>query len=221
MDEKEAKAARKIAEVIHRIMMNNATVNSALDLPNIFPDFKKQVFESHISGESAAVKVLSHVTVGGLKEETLGGIAKVLAEQAAINAETVISAAVVVLAHSTVDGAFTAAYIGERIVRFRYKDKKLLRPVYMECSLEEFVDRWGQHTLERYQNAVRSFGLFAPRALAKTSAAIFAILGQQRRPRPKPRRWAHSIMQDFGRDPLLDATGKRMKWVRRVGAEAI
>jgi hypothetical protein len=109
MDDKVAKAGRKIAEVVHRILMSNATVNSALDLPNVFPDFKKQVFESHISGRSAAVEVLSQVTVGGLKEEMLSGIAKVLADQAAINAETVISAAVVVLAHSTVDGAFTAA----------------------------------------------------------------------------------------------------------------
>jgi hypothetical protein len=33
------------------------------------------------------------------------------------------------------------------------------------------LDRWAQHILERYQHAVRSFGLFAPRALAKTSAA--------------------------------------------------
>jgi Putative transposase len=76
-------------------------------------------------------------------------------------------------------------WIGERIVRFWYKDKKLRRRIYVQCSPEEFV--------ERCQHAVRSFGLFAPRTLRQTSAAIFAFLGQERRPRPKPRSWALSI----------------------------
>jgi len=111
-------------------------------------------------------------------------------------------------------------WIGERTVRFWTKDKKLRRRVEVQCSLEEFIDRWAQHIPERYQHAVRNFGLFAPRALRQTSAAIFAILGQERRPRPKPRRWAESIKRDFGRDPLLDQTGKRMKWERRLAPRA-
>ena len=107
-------------------------------------------------------------------------------------------------------------YIGKQTVRFWYKDKKLRRRVYVQCSLEEFIDRWAQHIPERYQHAVRSFGLFGPRVLSQTSAAIFVILGQERRPRPKPRRWADSLKRDFGHDPLVDETGKRMKWVRRI-----
>ena len=51
------------------------------------------------------------------------------------------------------------------------------RKVRVQCSLEEFVDRWVQHIPERYQHAPRSFGLFAPRAVAQTSAGIFVILG--------------------------------------------
>lgn len=111
-------------------------------------------------------------------------------------------------------------WIGERTVRFWYKDKKLRRSVYVHCSLEEFIDRWTQHIPERYQHAVRSFGLFAPRALAQTSAAIFVILRQKRRPHPKPRPWAESIERDFGYSPLLDNTGKRMKWARRLAPKA-
>jgi Putative transposase len=57
-------------------------------------------------------------------------------------------------------------WIGNQTVRFWYKDKKLRRRAEVQCSLEEFVDRWTQHIPERYQHAVRSFGLFAPRALA-------------------------------------------------------
>jgi hypothetical protein len=111
-------------------------------------------------------------------------------------------------------------HIGMRTVIFWYKDKKLRRKAYEQCSLEEFIDRWAQHIPERYQHAARNFGLFAPRTLALTSAAIFAILRQERRSRPKPRPWPESIKRDFGHDPLLDHTGKRMKWVRRLAPKA-
>jgi Putative transposase/Transposase zinc-binding domain len=109
--------------------------------------------------------------------------------------------------------------VGERTVTFWFKDKKLRSRVYVQCSLEEFIDRWAQHIPERYQHAIRNFGLFAPRALSETSAAIFAILGQERRPRPKPRTWAYSLKRDFGHDPLLDEAGKTMQWVRRLPPE--
>ena len=106
--------------------------------------------------------------------------------------------------------------IGERTIRFWYKDKKLRRRVELQLSTKEFVDRWAQHVPEFYHHAVRSFGLFAPRSVGQTGATVFAILGQERRSRPKPRRWADSIIRDFGHDPLLDHTGKKMKWLRRI-----
>ena len=107
-------------------------------------------------------------------------------------------------------------YVGERTVSFWYKDKKLRRKVYVQCSPEEFVERWSQHIPERYRHAVRHFGLFAPRSVRETHDAIFAVLGQKRSRRPKPRPWAESIKRDFGRDPLLDSKGERMTWVRRI-----
>jgi hypothetical protein len=113
------------------------------------------------------------------------------------------------------------AFVGNRSVRFWYNDKKLRRRVEIECSLEEFIDRWAQHIPERCQHAVRSFGLFAPRSLGQTSAALFLILGEKPRPRPKPRPWADSIKRDFGRDPLLHPMGQRMKWVRRLAPQAL
>ena len=107
-------------------------------------------------------------------------------------------------------------WIDERTVRFWYKDKKLGRRLEVQCSPQEFVDHWAQHIPDRYQHAVRSFGLFAPRTLRHTSIAVFALLGQVRRPRPKPLPWAYSIRRDFGWDPLLDQRGQRMKWMRRL-----
>ena len=106
--------------------------------------------------------------------------------------------------------------ITDRTVTFWYKDKKLRRKVEMQCSLEEFVERWAQHIPERYRHSVRSFGLFAPRAIHQTTNAIFAVFGQKRRTRPRPLSWAWLIRHTFKRDPLLDRFGVRMKWVRRI-----
>ena len=80
-------------------------------------------------------------------------------------------------------------HVGAGIVRFLYKDKKLRRKVYVECSPEEFIERWSHHIPDRYRHAVRSFGSFAPRVIPQTTDAVFAILGQKRRTRPKPRRY--------------------------------
>jgi len=106
-------------------------------------------------------------------------------------------------------------HIGEERVTFWAKDKRLGSRVNVQCLLTDFVDRLARHIPERYQHAVRSFGLFAPRKLRKTSAAIFISLGQIQRPRPKRVPWRVSIQRDFGWDPLLDRTGQRMRWVGR------
>jgi Putative transposase len=110
--------------------------------------------------------------------------------------------------------------ITDRTVAFWYKDKKLRRKVEVRCSPEEFVERWAQHIPERYTHAVRSFGLFAPREQHLTTHAIFAMFGQNRRPRPKPLSWAWLIKHTFGRDPLQDRVGNSMRFVRRFVAEA-
>jgi Putative transposase/Transposase zinc-binding domain len=110
-------------------------------------------------------------------------------------------------------------YIGERSIDFWTFDKKLKRRVNVVCSPEAFIGRWSRHIPERYDHSVRYFGLFAPRSLRQTSATLFTIIGQSKRPRPKARRWADSIKGDFGIDPLLDKRGKRMKWVRRLAPQ--
>ena len=45
--------------------------------------------------------------------------------------------------------------LGEQTVRFWYKGKKLRRRAEVQCSLEEFIERWIQHIPEHYQHAVR------------------------------------------------------------------
>lgn len=113
------------------------------------------------------------------------------------------------------------ALITEETVTFWYKDKRLRRKVEVQCSKEEFVERWAQHILDRYRHSVRSFGLFAPRTISQATNAIFAIFGQKRRPRPKSLSWAWLMKHTFKRDPLLDRSGNRMKWVRRIPPKSV
>lgn len=107
-------------------------------------------------------------------------------------------------------------YIGKRNVTFWAKDKKLKRLVYIRRSLTDFVDNWAQHIPKSYQHSVRYFGLLAPRVVSQASALILVSIGQKRKTRPKPLLWADSLRQTFKRDPLLDKTGQRMHWVRRI-----
>jgi Putative transposase len=109
--------------------------------------------------------------------------------------------------------------IGQGNVAFWAKDKISKRLVLIRCSLGEFIDRWAQHIPKRYQHGMRYFGLFAPRALTQTADAIFAATGHKRPPRPAPLRWAESLKQMSGKDPLLDRTGQRMYWVRRLAPQ--
>ena len=74
---------------------------------------------------------------------------------------------------------------------------------------------WAQHVPERYRHAIRYFGLLAPSTKSRTWAALFVLLGQERRPRPQRLSWRNSLRQYFGVDPLVDRNGRPMKWVGR------
>lgn len=109
--------------------------------------------------------------------------------------------------------------INEEEITFCAKDRRLRRQVIVRLTPKEFLAAWMQHVPERYKHAVHSFGMFAPRATGSTSAAVFAILGQSRRIRPRPIPWSLSINRDFGWDPLLDRQGNRMTWNRRIAPQ--
>jgi putative transposase/transposase-like zinc-binding protein len=108
-------------------------------------------------------------------------------------------------------------HIGNKMIRFLSKDKVLKRFVVAECTLEEFIDRWAQHIPRTNQHLVRNFGLFSPRGVNQTSDEA---IGQQRPPKALVPRWADSLKQTFGRDPLLDQHGRRMFWVRQLAAHS-
>lgn len=105
-------------------------------------------------------------------------------------------------------------------VHFLRKDLKLKKWVVTRYSIEDFVLTLADHVPDRYRHAIRYFGLLAPSAKGRTALGLFAVLGQQRLPRPTRLSWAASVKRDFKRDPLLDSSGRRMHWVRRAAPQA-
>jgi len=93
------------------------------------------------------------------------------------------------------------------VLRFWYKDKKLRGKVSVQCSPEEFVERWSQHIPERYRHAVRSFGLFAPRGMQKTLDAVFAILGKSD---------GHGLSLDAGPNQSCEISNETRCWTRKA-----
>ncbi|MFZ3210829.1 MAG: transposase [Terriglobales bacterium] len=112
------------------------------------------------------------------------------------------------------------AEITDREVQFRRKDLKQKRQVITWYSIEEFVATLAEHVLDRYRHAIRYFWLLAPGSKRRTSAALFALLGQEKRRRPQRLSWANSLRKHFGVDPLVDSGGQPMHWVGRLNLAA-
>jgi hypothetical protein len=110
--------------------------------------------------------------------------------------------------------------ITDEAIRFSLKDKRLNMRVSAEYLPAEFVALLAEQVPDRYQHAVRYVGLLAPRAKGQTTTAIFLLLGQQRRPRPRRLGRAYSVRRDFAIDPLADSQGQRMRWVGRLSAQS-
>jgi hypothetical protein len=105
--------------------------------------------------------------------------------------------------------------ITDREVEFLTKDLREKRIVTTHYMIDEFVDVLAAHVPDRYRHAMRRFGLLAPRAQRATSAALFLLLGQTKRPRPQRLGWRNSLRKYFGVDPLVDSRGQSMHWVAR------
>jgi hypothetical protein len=111
--------------------------------------------------------------------------------------------------------------ITDKEVWFWTKDLRLKRRVIDRYPIEQFISLLAEHVPDRYKHAIRYFGLLAPGCKRKMSAAVFTLLKQKKRPRPKRLNWRASIQKDFGRDPLLDSRGCVMRWAGRRAPESI
>ncbi|HZQ22700.1 MAG TPA: transposase [Terriglobales bacterium] len=102
------------------------------------------------------------------------------------------------------------------VVEFWRKDLKVKKLVLTSYPIEQFVSLLAEHVHDRYRHAIRYFGLLAPVAKHRTSAAMFMLLGQEKQARPRRLSWRNALRKDFNFDPLLDSRGREMSWVRRL-----
>jgi hypothetical protein len=100
-------------------------------------------------------------------------------------------------------------------VRFLWRDKKSRGAVREEIiPIHLFISRFIDQIPDKGMHSVRYFGLLAPRARECRYEAFLRLLPTPR-PRPVRRlRWASSISETSGRNPLIDSAGNRME---RVG----
>jgi hypothetical protein len=101
--------SERCARLLRRAMNSHATMSSALELPRVTDVLKERITRSHLTGESFLLSVFSELKVPDsfVPSRDIPQIAKQMAEQSAVNLELIISAATVVLSHSTADDVFT------------------------------------------------------------------------------------------------------------------
>lgn len=110
-----ASASRRCAELINRVSLSQAIVSSALEVPTVSAALTEKMRDRHLSGETgvrdtlAEYKLIVPIEAGQPfdLDRVMSLVADGLAKQTAVNAELVISAAVVILSHSTADDVFT------------------------------------------------------------------------------------------------------------------
>jgi Putative transposase len=105
--------------------------------------------------------------------------------------------------------------ITDQHVEYWANDLKLKTWVRIKVSVEEFLELLIQHVPERYTHAIRYFGLASPVGKHLFSSAVFVLLGQEQKPRPKRLSFEAMSVKYFDYNPLLDRHGQRMRWVGR------
>lgn len=105
--------------------------------------------------------------------------------------------------------------IGTDRIEYLGKDTRTKQFVRMEYMSEKFVEVLIQHVPDPARHSMRYFGLLSPRCKARKWAAVFVLLNQQQRSHPPRLPWRWLRIKTFGTDPLLDSSGKHMRWVGR------
>lgn len=100
-------------------------------------------------------------------------------------------------------------------VSFLAKDTRKHRLVPMTLPARKFIKLLARHIPNRYQHAIRFYGLLSPRTKNKARAAMFLVLGQRVPARPQRLSWRASLIKHFGVDPLIDNNGEPMHLVHK------
>jgi hypothetical protein len=96
--------------------------------------------------------------------------------------------------------------ITDQEVRFWFKDKILKRRMNFSYTPEEFVATLAEHVPDSLSTCGSILRAACACTNASTSAAVFTLLRQQKRPRPRRLGWAFLLRRDFGKTPPLIAS---------------
>jgi hypothetical protein len=107
--------------------------------------------------------------------------------------------------------------VTDQHVEYWAHDLRLKAWVKIRVSRQTFLELLMQHVPDRYAHAVKYFGLASPRGKHLFSAAMFILLKEEQKPRPRRLSFEIMSLKYFGSNPLLDNHGQRM---RRVGRQA-
>jgi len=155
------RASVRCTELFKRIMVSEAQVSSALQVPDILGALKDNVIRTHMAGESGLRELLSGVLIGFDPAKDLPGMAARFADLTALNIETVISGAVVVFSHSTADDVFTeVCWLAIDLDRNRWvklinKDRQVSLRSVVEMGEAKVVEA----ELGSYKNELKSASL--------------------------------------------------------------
>ncbi len=106
--------------------------------------------------------------------------------------------------------------VSTKEVTFWTNDLKTKTRVVTRYDTCDFVKALGEQVPDRYRNAIRYYGLLAPRTKSGSLSALFALFRQTKRPKPQRLSWALSIERSFGTNPLVDSKGQRMQAVAAI-----
>jgi len=101
-------------------------------------------------------------------------------------------------------------------VEYWANDLKLKAWVRIKVSIEEFLELLIEHVPDRYAHNIRYFGLASPAGKHLFSSAVFTLLGEEQKPRPKRLSFEAMSVKYFDFNPFLDSHGQRMRRVGRV-----
>lgn len=103
--------------------------------------------------------------------------------------------------------------VDSKEVTFWTNDLKSKTRVMTRYETGDFVNALAEQVPERYSNAVRYYGLMAPRSKANALSALFSLFRQTKRAKPQRLSWAMSVELSFGKNPLVDNKGQHLRAV--------
>lgn len=105
--------------------------------------------------------------------------------------------------------------VNDEEVEYVAKDtrNKCMKPI--RYTNQEFLAVLIPHVADRYRNAMRYFGLLAPRS-RRLLPVVFDLLQQKMNDKPARLSHAEDLYRTFGTNPLIGRDGSSLKWVRRT-----